>query len=324
MEKVLNQEEIDAIVQKARAQTGASGPVGPTIGPWDIRQAGQISRDQMRLLSGLLETFARSLTDCLGAYLRVEFKCSLVSAEHLNYREFLQRLPEVTYLASCKVLPAGVTAILQLDLTVAYPLVDVLLGGEGSGTPPTRDISEIEEHILESIGRIICRELQTVWQSLGLEFSFEKRHEAAQAAKFMAPEEKNLCLSFELTMPNARGTLNIAVPAVLSNALLRKMAVDWGYRKAARMSDSRAVLQRHLLKCGFSAYLEVSGMRVPMNELTDLQPGAVLRFNRSVDSPAALFLTGTKMLHVRLARSGQARVAQVIDWVAPSSEGSAL
>jgi flagellar motor switch protein FliM len=117
--------------------------------------------------------------------------------------------------------------------------------------------------------------------------------------------------------------LNIAVPAVLSNALLRKMAVDWGYRKPARMLDSRAALQRHLLKCTFAAHLEISGMRVPMSELTDLQTGKVLRFNRAVDSPAVLFLAGTEMLRVRLARSGQARAAQVLDWLGASSERSA-
>ncbi len=322
MEKVLNQEEIDAMVRQARTQNGASGQVGPTITSWDIRQAGQVSREQMRLLSGLLEAFARNLTDCLGAYLRVEFKAGFVSAEHLVYRDFLQRLPEVTYVASCKVLPAGITAVLQLDLALAYPLVDVLLGGEGGGAAPARDITEIEEQILESIGRIICRELQLVWRSLGVEFAFEKRHEAAQARQLMAAEEKNLSLSFELTMLNARGTLNIAIPAVLSNALLRKLASDWGYHQPARVSDSRAALQRRLLDCQFRADLEVTAIRVPVHELTGLEPGMVLRLKHPADSLASLFLAGTEMLQVRLARSGNFRVAQVVDWLPQAAERS--
>ena len=65
------------------------------------------------------------------AFLRIAFDCSLVSAEHLTYREFLQRVPEKTYLASCDLAPFGALAVLQLDLGIAFPLLDVLMGGEG-------------------------------------------------------------------------------------------------------------------------------------------------------------------------------------------------
>src|SRR5208337_5575564 len=63
-------------------------------------------------------------------FLRIVFDCSLVSAEHLTYREFLQRVPETTYLASCDLAPAGAVAVLQLDLAIAFPILDVMLGGE--------------------------------------------------------------------------------------------------------------------------------------------------------------------------------------------------
>jgi len=40
-----------------------------------------------------------------GAYLRVVFAATLVSTEHLTYLEFLQRIPETTHLASCRLDP---------------------------------------------------------------------------------------------------------------------------------------------------------------------------------------------------------------------------
>ncbi len=47
----------------------------------------------------------------------------------------------------------------------------------------------------------------------------------------MMPDEKNLCLCFEIKMSETRGTLNFAIPAVVSNALLRKISADLSYQR---------------------------------------------------------------------------------------------
>jgi flagellar motor switch protein FliM len=120
-------------------------------------------------------------------YLRVGFECSLVSAEHLTYREFLQRVPEKTYLASIDLLPVGAAAVLQLDIAIAFPIIDVMLGGEGAASESSRDITEIEEHVLEGIIRIICRELQASWNAITLEFKFDRRQEILQTQRLMPP-----------------------------------------------------------------------------------------------------------------------------------------
>src|SRR5205814_5542732 len=100
---------------------------------------------------------------------------------HLTYREFLSWIPEVTYLASCKLAPFNASGLMQLDLGIAFSLIDMLLGGEGAGEPPAREITEIEEQVLETAMRIICRELQSAWQALALEFQFEQRQQPGQA-----------------------------------------------------------------------------------------------------------------------------------------------
>ena len=228
MEKVLNQAEIDAMVRKARGDAGGNEEAKPSVVTvWDVRQAGQIGREEVQSISTLHEGFARNLTHAVGAYLRIEFAAALVSAEYLAYGEVLQRIPEVSYLASCRLSPVGATALLQLDLAVAFPLIDVLLGGQGSSSLPGRQLTEIEEQILETVMRIICREVQSAWQVLTLEFEFEERQQPEQVQRLMPSEEKTLSLAFDITVAESRGTLNLVFPAVVSNALLRKVSAGW-------------------------------------------------------------------------------------------------
>jgi flagellar motor switch protein FliM len=315
MEKVLNQVEIDAMVRKARGGDG-SGKEGakPTVVTvWDVRQAGQIGREQVQSISTLHEGFARNLTHAVGAYLRTGFAAALVSAEHLTYGEVLQRIPEVSYLASCKLSPVGATALLQLDLAVAFPVIDVLLGGEGSSTLPGRQLTEIEKQILETVMRIVCRELQSSWQVLALEFEFESRQQGEQVQRLMPSEEKTLSLAFDITVAESRGTLNLVFPAVVSNALLRKLSVGWVRTKIRARPDSEQRLRRHLLACSFPVDLGMKIARVPLPDLTRLSPGTLLVLKYSAQQPAALRVSGCEMFVAAVARRGRLRAAQVLE-----------
>ncbi len=317
--KVLNQEEIDAMVRAARsgAQTEARAEAGRSRAiaceRWDARRAGQIGREQLQAINLLHEGFARNLTNSLGAYLRVVFAATLVSAEHLSYREFLQRMPEMTYLSSLRLEPLGAQGALQLDLKIAFPMIDLLLGGQGSSAGTAREITEIEEQILESVARIVCRELGTAWQALPVEVSFDQRLALAEAQRLMPPEEKILSLSFEVTLSDTHGGLHVALPASVSNALLRKISADWSYQKPRNRTDSREHLMRTLLDCPFPAELGAHNLRSRVRELSELAPGSLLLFARHVEQPASLLIADVEMFQAVPARSGRQRSAWLLD-----------
>ena len=318
MEKVLNQEEIDAMVQQARGGGLAPKTSDPhvRVEPWDARRSGQIGREQLQAITTLHEGFARSLTHSLGAYLRVVFTATLVSAEHLNYREFLQRIPETTYLASCRLEPTGAYAALQLDLKVAFPIIDLLLGGEGKALAAGREITQIDEDILDSVARIICRELGTAWQALSLEVAFEERLEAAEAQRLMPPAEKILSLSFEVTMPDVRGSLILALPVTVSNALLRKISASWSQRRARPAADSRRRVMQRLLDAPFDIELGAEEVRITVRTVTEMEAGSVLKFRRRAEEPASLLVAGVEAFRALPARCGTHRAARVLSLVA--------
>jgi flagellar motor switch protein FliM len=318
MEKVLNQQEIDAMVRAARSRGSeeSAPPAPPRVEPWDARRAGQIGREHLQAITQLHEGFARSLTDALGAYLRVVFAAALVSAEHLTFREFLQRLPETTYLASCRLDPAGVSAAMQLDLKVAFPIIDLLLGGEGKVMSTTRDITEIEEQILDSVARIICREFGLAWQAVSLEVSFEERLKAGEVQRLMPPEEKTLSLSFEITMPDVRGGLSLALPVSVSNALLRKISGAWTHRRLRSVGDARQRLMRRLLECPLEVELSAADARAPMRALSQAVPGTLLAFARAAGEPASLLIAGVEMFRAVPVRCADNRAARVLNPVA--------
>ena len=160
MEKSLKQNEIDALFQAARASTQEQTRSEDRLRvvPYNFSDAGQISNDQLNAISMLNDLFARNLAHNLSASLRNPFQVSLVSAEQIPFNEFLMRIPEISYTASVRLEPLGALSVIQVDLGLAPPIIDLLLGGEGK-EGPLRELTDIEESILASVVEIICREL---------------------------------------------------------------------------------------------------------------------------------------------------------------------
>ena len=317
MAKHLEQDEIDSMFASARQEAvaeqvsaGAEKLQPERRGePYNFSRAGQISNEQMQAISTVNDLFARNLTHNLGAWLRTRFEVALVSAEQMTYSEFTEGLPEPAYVCSARLEPLDVMGAVQLDLTMAPPIVDLLLGGVGRAGA-LREPTDIEDAILFSVMEIVLRELNLAWQPVGLKFALDKREMEAQVLRLMSPTEKTLCVSFEIRMPEAQGSLNLSLPSVVLNTILRRLIAERD-RPRRRSTESRERLEVIMSEAQFGAVLQFPPMRLNARELADLEPGKVLRLPLACQSPAELRVGGLPVFHAQAVRSGEHRGAQV-------------
>ncbi|MDE3061958.1 MAG: FliM/FliN family flagellar motor switch protein [Acidobacteriota bacterium] len=311
MEKILKQDEIDALFQAARSQAAERSAEDRQVRPvpYNFASAGQISNDQLRAISMLNDMFARNLTHNLAAWLRARFQVNLVSAEQIPFHEFLLRIPEISYVASVRLEPLGALSVMQLDLALAPPMIDLLLGGEGQDGP-VRELTDIEESILASVVEIICRELTVAWQPVGLSFNFERRQMQTQVARIISVNEKTLCLSFEIRMARSSGLLNLAFPAVVANTILRRLTSDWG-RRRRHAPETRERMEASVRRIRLGGSLQLPPTRLSTAALEDLQAGSVVRFNVPADVNAEWRVGGRRLLDAHPVRQGDRRAARV-------------
>jgi flagellar motor switch protein FliM len=310
MGKQLGQGDIDALF----AAAGANASVQPAgladevpLERYDFSRAGQISNDQMRAISSVNDLFARNLMHTLGAWLRTPFNMKLVAGEQLPFSEFLERLSSPSYICSIRLEPLGAVGLLELELPLVSPIVDVLLGGVGRAWPP-RELTEIEEAILKSVVEMTVSELNLAWQSVGLEFVFEKRESEATVPRMLTAGEKTLCVSFEARMPEAQGAMNLCLPAVVLNAILRRL-VSEGDRPKRRSKDAQSRMRELVGAMKISAALQFPTMRLRASELAALEPGTVLRLPLAKHSTSELRVGGLQFGRACPVRTGEHRGA---------------
>jgi len=313
MRKILSQEEIDALFNAAKGSPkGGPGATQKKATPCDLRKLGTLNAEQVRIITTLHESFARRLGGSLGAYLRVGFEMNLVSVEQIAYSELISRLPELTYLASLRVMPIDARATIQAELSLVFPIVDLVLGGTGSDPIDPRELTEIEEQIFETVVRLIARDLQTTWAPvLDIDIIFDLRQQHTQIQSLMLPTEKVLSLTFEIRLPESRGSLNLAFPAVVSNTLLRKLSVQWSYFERTPSREARRKLQVRLLESRLAVNLSLPPSPLSIRELAALEPGRVLVLPKRVHEPIHLNVAGKPMFRAYPIRHGSNRGARI-------------
>jgi flagellar motor switch protein FliM len=311
LEKTLKQDEIDALFQAARSSAPDAGPaeVRARVVPYNFSSAGQISTEQLRAISMLNDLFARNLTHNLAAWLRTRFQVNLVSAEQIQFNEFLLRIPEISYVASVRLEPLGALSVLQLDLALAPPIIDLLLGGEGK-EGPLRELTDIEESILASVVEIVCRELTAAWQPVGLSFNFERRQMQTQVARVMSVTEKTLCLSFEIRMPHSSGLLNLAFPAVVANTILRRLTSDWG-RTRRHATEVRQRMEMAVRRIRFGGSLQLPTVRMAASTIENLEPGSIVRLDLPANTLPVWQVGGQHLAEAQAIRQGMHRGARM-------------
>ncbi len=316
MEKILDQDEIDALFHAAQdpsRERKSPRVESKHVTACNFRRVGMMSRDQLRAVNMLHDTFVRSLTKALAAYLRVAFEVNLVSTEQITYTEFLQRVPEVNYVVSAQVRPFDAMSALSLDLQIAFPMIDLLLGGPGKPMPEIRDVTEVEEEILKNVMQVICRELQGTWKPIvDAGFEFDERQRQNHAMRLMPPNEKVLSLSFEIRMSEASGVLMVAFSAVATTALIRKLAVEGSYRKHRAAPGASISLREKLQKCFFQTELILPGSTLSSRQLLDLQKGSILTLRLRSHEPAVLCVEKQPLFFAQPVRSGNHRAAQIV------------
>lgn len=313
MEKILSQEEINALLKAAQDSAASSEGGGKErkFSSFVFGKASRISKQQVQDVSEVHEAFAYSLKNRLGAFLQVAVEVNAMSVDEVPYTEFIQSVPQHAYLASMNVQPANCIALLSLDLSVAFAMIDLMLGGDGKPEPVERPATEIEEKVLQTVVDMICEELQMAWrQAVEISFSFGQTERSKELFRLLPPYEKILFLSFEIRMPDVFSTLTLGFPAAASSMLLRKLA-----KKSARSQnappEAQSRLRERLKDCVLAVEMLLPPTKIKGKDLLALDAGQTLLIQHRTREAALIQVAGRKMFTGYPVRSGKQRAGMI-------------
>lgn len=309
MEKALSQDEINALSRvAAEGKLGAKITAkGRSCTPFVFGKASSISKQEVRDVAQIHESFTYNLGNRLAAILQSSAEVVPASIDELPYAEFIQTLPTDAYLASLGVQPTSSLAILSLDLAVAMAMIDLMLGGNGQPVPVHRHVTEIEEKILQMVLDVISEELQSAWrQVVEVGFSFDCSQRSADLFRLLPSYEKILFLTFEVRLASLTGMLILAFPATVSSLLVRNLTKK-GARATGQSNEFQGRMQEQMKEAVFTVDILLPPTRIKGRDLLSLEAGQTLLIQHSLRRPATVRVAGRKVFSAFPVRAGRQR-----------------
>ena len=308
MNRTLSQREIDALFSNATAGQPQENPARKVV-PFDFRRPDRIAKSQLRAIHQLHETFVHNLVSSLSAYLRTYLLVNLVSVEQLSCEEFLNGLPSPTCMLSLGLRPYDGYGLLELSPALVFPILEVLLGGDGKfPSALRREITEIEQKLLDSLFRIILNDLKEAWQAVApIEFTIHTVETVPQFLRVLAPTEAVVAVGIEIRIGDNVGMMNIAVPSIIAKMMRQKFDQQWSMRRTQSTETEQAAMLARIRPSRLALDVRLRGPRLLARDLLRLAEGDVLTFDYPVSRPLDGLLNGKLKFRGRVVETGRKR-----------------
>lgn len=311
-DRVLTQQEIDNAFRKARDH-GEPEKTASKAETYDFRRTDRIAKDQLRTIHVLHENFARTLASSLSAYLRSYIVVNLISVEQLSFMEFTQSLPSPTTLIALAMKPYDGNAILEINPTLVFPILEMLLGGTGKTSAGiNREITEIEQNILDGLLRVILNDLRNAWMAVtAIEFSIESHETEPQLLQILAQNEAVVAISIEVRIGDTSGLMNIGIPSILVKMLRQKFDQHRTVRKTQASEEEHARVLRLIRPAMLHLDARLTGPTLGVEAMLDLVEGDILRFDHPLNRPVDLMVNGKLKYRGSVVAAGSKRSLQI-------------
>lgn len=291
---------------------GNNNTPAPTVLPCNFRSAGQLSNESARTLTNLHEALARNLMNSLDVYLGTGLEVRLVRLDQLAMEEFKGKRSLVRYTLPCSVQPSGTSVLLEIENALVFTMIDLLLGGSGAKAESDRDLTEIDEEVMQGVGALIAQQIEKAWEILSCTLTQGKCMKATLAHKLFPPTEKIVRIQLDVSVAGVGGSLFVNLQTSLAGALVRNSRSEQVGGKGHPRQLPLPGLRERLLECRFALSGELINLKIPVRGLAALQKGDILPLVLPVNAPGSLLLEGMAYFEARPVRQASNKAMQLV------------
>jgi flagellar motor switch protein FliM len=307
-DEVLSQEEVESLLSameagsgRAAAKSATSSRVREKVTPYDFRRPERVGKEQMRALQSLHDGFSRNFSAALSAMLRTIVEVKLTSVDQLTYSEFVFSLENPTCFNLLRAEPLEGNLILDINPSILYPIINRLLGGGKDTSAPTRrPLTEIELRLVSRVTNLFLNEMRHAWDNvLPLTLSVERVESNPQLVQLVPPNEVVVLVSFEITLADMRGMINLCIPYNSIERLGHKLSSNgWAtYGKTTVTDATRSQIARQLDASAVELVVTLAETTIATADLVGLRVGDIITTEKDVRTPLEVNVQGVTKFH---------------------------
>jgi flagellar motor switch protein FliM len=290
--EVLSQQEIDNLLNNMESGEISEEKILEDTLPkkevyeYDFRRPNRVSKDQIRTLRTIHESFSEQFGFYLASKLQTMVSIELISVDQLRYSEFILSVSNPSCVYIFDIEGGDGSGALELSPQLVLLIVERMLGGEGNPDEEPRVITYLEQNIVNPVIDRALEYLSSTWKVLHeLNFkrtAFESNPDFVQIAP---ASEIVLILTFEIKIGDVTHLMNICYPTFALEDVIQKLNTQlFSVIMSGKNKDEyRNKVKEHLVKTPLTLSIELGTTEITLRELIQLQVGDVIKTNTRID-----------------------------------------
>ena len=321
MAEVLSQSEIDALLSAL-----STGDVEPEqlkekdekhkIKKYDFRSPQKFSKDHIRTLEMVHDSFARIVSNYLSGQLRKHVKIEIQSVEQITYEEFIHSIPNPTIITVFRMNPLQGNLLLEMNPQFSFQILDILLGGTGQRFDMQKDFSEIEKNILFNITTEMIKSMILAWDGI-LEVKPEVEGLETNPAgnQTLAPNEPVALLSFLVELGKSTTYMNLCIPYLSVEKILDKLVVQYWFKSDEDefKDETQEKIKAGIQPVEVNMHVELGKTEITIDSFLKLVKGDVLILNSQCIDPVKVFVEDEECFIAKPGSIGRSMGVEILD-----------
>ena len=321
MNEVLSQDEIDQLLSAISSGDAENDDFKLVNSPkkikiYDFKRPSKFSKEQLRTVSNMHETFARLTTTSLSAQLRSLVHVHVASVDELTYEEFIRSIPTPTTLAIINMDPLKGNAVLEIDPAITFCMIDRLFGGRGATSGnKNRDLTDIEQEVMEGVIVRILANMREAWtQVIDLRPRFAQIETNPQFAQIVPPTEMVVLVTLDTKVGYEEGMMNFCIPYLTIEPIISKLSSQFWFSSVRRSSTTQylGTIKGQLSSVDMDVVAEIGTINLPIRDVLSLRVGDVVRLSSiKVGDPLSLSVGNKKKFYCQPGVVGKKMAVQI-------------
>ncbi len=289
MTDILSQDEIDQLLSaissgELPAEEFTQQTEQKKVKIYDFKRPDKFSKDQIRTVQMMHETFSRLTTTALSAKLRSMVGVHVTSVDQLTYEEFIRSIPNPTTLALINMDPLKGNAILEIDPVITFTVIDRLFGGAGEHFKISRELTDIEMSVIEGVIVQILNNLREAWATvIDLRPRLGTIETNPQFAQIVPPSEMVMLITLETKIGESEGMMNLCIPYITIEPIIAKLSAQYWFSSIRRgeTDANKTIIQDRLEQVQVSISVEVGTIHLSFNDVLQIKKGDIIKLNNT-------------------------------------------
>jgi flagellar motor switch protein FliM len=272
---------------------------------YDFRRPNRISKNQIRTLQSIHESFAETFAYYLVSRLQTNVTITPTSVDQLFYSEFILSVSNPSCLYVFEVSGTDGSAIMEISPQLSLIIVERLLGGNADDLPKPRTITPIEQTVVRGIVEHGLSDLSTAWKSISdISFKYQRLEQEADFVQIAPSSEIVIVISFDVHIGQHTFMMNLCFPTfaleeVLSKLNRQQITTSAHQQNEQKIRDNILAVNQQISITFLPIIAELAKTSISVSELLELKVGDILKTHKRIDQEIEVIIAGKRKLAAR-------------------------